>query len=165
MKNYAKKIGPLLVICLITGLISASTVALAAESVSFTLRKSVGYKLGNDIQGDMTITGTGTAGIVKMELYFNTTLVDSSNSNSLAFNFNTGDYQLGAYIITLVGYDSSDTQYNSSQTFTFVSPSAGHTILVIVLGISAAAIVGVVTWRYLRKRRSKNVVDDNNGID
>ena len=135
------------------------------NSVSFTLRKSVGYKLGNDIQGDMTITGTGTTGIVKMELYFNKTLVDSSNSNSLAFNFNTGDYQLGVYIITLVGYDSSDMQYNSSQTFTFVAPGTGSAILGIALGISAAAIAGVVVWRYLKKRRNKNVVDDNNGID
>jgi hypothetical protein len=153
MKNYAKKIGPLLVICLIIGLISASTVALAADSVSFTLRKSVGYKLGNDIQGDMTITGTGTAGIVKMELYFNTTLVDSSNSNSLVFNFNTGDYQLGVYIITLVGYDSLDTQYNSSQTFTFVAPGAGNAILGITLGISAGVVVVAVAWRILKKRR------------
>jgi hypothetical protein len=155
MKNYAKKVCPLLVICLITGIISVSTVALAAESVSFTLRKSVGYKLGNDIQGDMTITGTGTGGIVKMELYFNTTLVDSSNSDSLTFNFNTGNYKLGVYIITLVGYDSSDTQYNSSQTFTFVSPGAGNAILGITLGISAGVIVVAVAWRVLKKRRGK----------
>ena len=85
MKSYAKKIGPLVVICLITGIISASTVTVAAASVSFTLRKNVGYKLGDEIQGDMTITGTGTAGIVKMELFFNTTLVASSDSNSLVF--------------------------------------------------------------------------------
>ena len=125
------------------------------NSVSFTLRKSVGYKLGNDIQGDMTITGTGTAGIVKMELFFNTTLVASSDSNSLVFNFNTRSYKIGFYIITLVGYDSSDMQYNSSQPFTFVSPDVGNSLLVIVLGISVVAIVAGVAWRILKKRRGK----------
>lgn len=146
-------------LAILTGMLFVESV-LAAESVSVTVLRRTGVDWGFKINGDLTVKGSGSEGIVRMELYFNETLVANSSSNYIVYYFNTEEFPDGSYIIQLRGWDSSGNTVTDEVNKTFFTMSdteeIGFLVGVIVF------ILGAVGVSYFMKK--KNSTDKSNQI-
>ena len=129
----------------------------AQEEEILTLRvsKNVGTGgIGNKIEGDFTITGTGPEYILNLTLIFNGTQVFFESDNELKFRFNTKDYPIGLMNITLVGKDNEGTTYTKTIFKDFISPEVGNWIMIISIGIVLISL-GIKLVSYLKEKRNE----------
>lgn len=125
-----------------------------SDKLSLSVQRNMGTAIGDQIEGDFTIHGSGDEDIVALELYFNETKVADSSSNSLDFRFNTKDYWIGDVNITLKGFDGNGVEFQYSTLKNFLSPTIGILIIigvVILIGIS----VGMSLYYNLKNRKGK----------
>ena len=135
------------------------------EVLSLRISKNVGTGIGDKIEGDFTITGSGPDYILNLTLYFNGTQVAFESNNELKFRFNTKDYAIGLINITLVGKDNEGTTYEKTIFKEFISAEIGNWILIIV-GSIALISIGIKLASYLKTKRKEKqgTTDKKNNI-
>jgi hypothetical protein len=132
----------------------------AAESVTLSLSRELGTALGSKIQGNFKAIGKGSAGIVRMEFLINGEIVAESDSNRLEYRFNTADFEIGDYNLTMIGYDALENAVQDTELVEFLSPSINIIIILIIV-----PIVGLSIWfKYIKPRR-KPVQKTDVGIE
>ena len=130
------------------------------DILSISVSKNVGTGIGDKIEGDFTITGTGPDYILNLTLFFNGTQVSFESDNELKFRFNTKDYTIGLMNITLVGKDNEGTTYAKTIFKDFLSPEVGNWIMFIAIGIVLISL-GIKLASYLiDKRKDKQGVNE-----
>jgi hypothetical protein len=158
MRIFKKKNQKLFTIMLLFAMfvISGLTIVepgVAQESVSVRVIRRTGVDWGIKINGALTVKGTGSSGIVRMELFFNGTSVANSTTNSLTYDFHTDEYLEGKYLILLQGWDSNGNVYTAETSKTFFYMSGGQEIGLIVGVI--VFIIGALGVKYFMQKRNK----------
>ena len=110
-------------------------------SLTLSIDRNVGMAFGGFIQGSFTIRGSGPEVVQNLTVYFNGEEVHFVTGNSIAWQFNTGDYQEGATNITLLGLDDVGASYYATRQVTFIGSIVGN---VITIGILALVVVLVL---------------------
>ncbi|MHA1522252.1 MAG: hypothetical protein ACTSRK_18925 [Promethearchaeota archaeon] len=124
-----------------------------SDKLSLSIRKNMGTGIGDKIEGDFTIVGSGDEDIVSLELIFNGTQVANSTTNSLNFRFNTNDYEIGEMNITLRGFDGSGDVFQYTTFKEFLDPTIGNYILIGV-AILIVISVGASLYKYTKDRKA-----------
>jgi hypothetical protein len=134
---------------------------IAEESVSFGLTDRVGTGFGEKIEGDFTLKATGSAGIVRMAVYFNGEEVYNTTGNSISWRFSTKNYATGPTNITVIGWDNQGVAVQSSKNFEFLAPEM---TIIFTVGVIAIAIVAtILKYRYrARKQNPKQIKESVN---
>lgn len=128
------------------------------EVLSLGISKNVGLDIGDKIEGDFTITGSGLDNILNLTLLFNGTQVAFESDNQLTFRFDTKDYPLGLMNITLIGEDNEGMVYKKTIFKEFVSPKVGIWVLIIVgviAFLSSVIIVLILVFGSKKKQNEK----------
>jgi len=135
------------------------------EILSLGIKKNFGTGIGDKIEGDFTISGSGPDNILNLTLFFNGTQVAFESDNQLTFRFDTKDYSLGLMNITLVGEDSEGMVYNKSIFKEFISPTIGNWIIAIAIGIVLIS-GGLKLASYMKNKRNEkqSATDKKNNI-
>jgi hypothetical protein len=155
-KNYQRMVIAILGCSIILSLML--NIALAEPSVSMKLKRNVGTDMGDGrrIEGDWTITGTGSAEVTRMELFFNGNKTAESANNSLSFRFNTRDYAIGETNITLIGYLANGEAVQTTEIREFLDPAATDRFLYITLTITGIIVVGSIVIAIIAKKKQNN---------
>jgi len=115
--------------------------ATAQETLPLTLDRNFGTGLGGLIQGTFTLRSTGPEAVQNLTVYFNGDQVHFVTGNTIAWQFNTGDYLSGAMNITLFGVDDLGTTYIASRQVTFLGGAASN---IFTYGIIALVVVAIL---------------------
>ncbi|MHA2601501.1 MAG: hypothetical protein AM324_005130 [Candidatus Thorarchaeota archaeon SMTZ1-83] len=122
-------------------------------TLSLSVDRNVGIGFGNIIQGSFTIRGSGPAEVQNLTVFFNGEQVHFVTGNTIAWQFNTGDYAPGSTNITLFGMDDSGGTYSTSRDVFILS----ETMAIVILGGVMVLVVILVVAKYgpmLRKKRA-----------
>lgn len=122
-------------------------------TLSLSVDRNIGIGFGNIIQGTFTIRGSGPAEVQNLTVFFNGEQVHFVTGNTIAWQFNTGDYAPGSTNITLFGIDNSGGTYSASRDVFILSEA----IAIVILGGVMVLVVILVIAKYgpmLRKKRA-----------
>ena len=136
----------------------------AFNPLQFSLDRTDGYQLNNDIQGHFELTVTSPSNLVLVQIYFNDTSEANLTTSPFSWAFDTDNYSLGVTNITVIGYDASNNTYQGSSVLNFVSSSVNipyDVLLVVVLAIASVLIV----FSIRRKLKKKPIKSDNVNIN
>ena len=126
-------------ILLLIGLVSCLPVQTAAQgSLTLSLDRNIGTALGPLIQGTFTLRGSGPEAVQNLTVFFNGEQVHFVTGNTIAWQFNTGDYSSGAMNVTLFGVDNVGGSYVASRQVTFLG---GVVSDIFTIGIIAFVVV------------------------
>lgn len=129
-------------ILLLVGLISCIPMQAAAQgSLTLSLDRNIGTALGPLIQGSFTLRGSGPESVQNLTVFFNGDEVHFVTGNTIAWQFNTGDYPSGAMNITLFGVDDDGASYVASRQVTFLGGAASN---IFTFGILALVVVAIL---------------------
>lgn len=92
------------------------------EVLSLIISRNYGAILGDKIEGNFTISGSGPDYISNLTLFFNEIQVAFEHGNQLTFQFDTNNYPLGLMNITLIGEDCKGNIYKKVIFREFISP-------------------------------------------
>jgi len=138
-RHTLKNIGALL---LIVGFISVIPMNAAAQgSLTLNLDRNFGTALGGLIQGTFTLRGDGPEEVQNLTVFFNGDQVHFVTGNTIAWQFNTGDYPSGAMNITLYGVDDVGGEYLATRQVTFLGGAASNIFTVAVITLVVVAIL------------------------
>lgn len=152
-------------ICLITSILIGCLgfgmffdFTIADPTLTLKLKRNVGTDMGDNlrIEGDWTITGTGSNDIVRMDLLFNDNITAQSTNNSLSFRFNTRDHPIGTTNITLIGYLSNGSSIQTTEIREFMDPEETDRFLYITLSITGIIVVLSIVIAIISKKKQKS---------
>ena len=127
---------------LLVGLISCLPMQVTAqEPLTLSLDRNIGIALGPLIQGTFTLRGSGPEAVQNLTVYFNGDEVHFVAGNTIAWQFNTGDYPSGAMNVTLFGMDNTGVSYSASRHVTFLGGVVSN---VFTFGIIAFVVIVVL---------------------
>jgi hypothetical protein len=139
MKSHRYNLRHIGAILLIVGVVSVIPMNAAGQgSLTLSINRNVGMAFGPIIQGTFTLTGNGPEDVQNLTVYFNGDEVHFVIGNSIAWQFNTGDYPGGSTNITLFGVDNVGVRYTASRQVTFIGGIVSN---VITFGIIALVVV------------------------
>ena len=132
--------------------------ALAEPSVTLKLKRNNGTDMGDNlrIEGDWTITGTGSNDIVRIDLLFNANITSHSDNNLLSFRFNTREYAIGTTNITLIGYLSDGISVQTTEIREFMDPAETDRFLAITLSIAGGIVVLSIVIAIISKKKQNS---------
>lgn len=140
------------IITLIVGVASFVLTVSAESPISVALRRNMGSEYDNNISGDWTLKAEGPTNLIFIAVYFNGTMQANASSNEISWNFQTENYEVGTYNITVIGWDEQGNQYQSDSIVRNFMESNDGVILGIIGGI--AGVVGLIAIiQYVRKKR------------
>jgi hypothetical protein len=113
----------------------------AQETLTLTLDRNFGTAIGGLIQGTFTLRSNGPEAVQNLTVYFNGDEVHFVTGNTIAWQFNTGDYASGAMNITLFGVDDLGTTYIASRQVTFLGGAASNIFTIAILSLVVVAIL------------------------
>ncbi len=153
--SYNRKISRTLCIAFLAlGLLSILPVTVSAqETLTFTINRNVGMAFGSYISGTYTINGNGPETIENLTVYFNDIKVHFVTGNTIAWLFNTANYDGGATNITLIGITGSGENYTTSQVVVFIAESISTIITVGIIVLVVVLILAKYGSRLLRLRK------------
>ena len=123
LKQHSLKISQSVIVILLTlGILSVIPMTISAQdTLSFSVNRNVGMAFGSYISGTYTINGNGPDTIDNLTVYFNDVEVHFVIGNTIAWQFNTANYDGGATNITLIGITESGEIYAASQVVVFIA--------------------------------------------
>ena len=124
-------------------------IGVATATVQISLRRDFGIDFFEWIQGQFTITGTGSGDIIELQLYFNDYLVKSVAGNSLSFSFSTDAYPPGRVNITLIAICSDYSRAQQTIVKEFMDPAVN---IYLVVGVIIVVCVALY-FKYGRRKR------------
>ncbi|TFH06857.1 MAG: hypothetical protein E4H14_09830 [Candidatus Thorarchaeota archaeon] len=122
------------------------------DTLTFSINRNVGMAFGNYISGTYTLQGSGPTSIQNMTVYFNGEQVHFVTGNTIAWQFNTANYEGGGTNVTLVGITDTGVLYNSSQTVVFIADSLSTLITIVIIALVAVLILAKYGPRLMRLR-------------
>ncbi len=129
----------------------------AQDDLSFTLQRNFGTALGNSITGVFTLRSTGPDTIIGFIVYFNGISVYMVESNPIAWQFDTADYDGGATNITLFGWDAENETYVAQKQMYFLGNEISN---IIIFGVIAlVAVLFIAKYGPMIARRAKKSSD------
>ena len=150
--RYSSKIVTFAIAVLMISLtVSGITNTAAQDDITFSLHRTFGTALGNNIQGTFTLSGTAPSTVSNLTVYFNDVQVHFEEGNTISWQFYTGDYNSGSVNITLIGKDVSGEVYSVTKSYVFFT---GIQTNLITGGIIALVVVTVLVKYGSRLRKS-----------
>ena len=122
------------------------------DTLTFSINRNVGIAFGNYISGTYTLQGSGPISIQNLTVYFNGEQVHFVTGNTIAWQFNTANYEGGATNVTLVGITDTGTSYDSTQTVVFIGDSVNTLITIGIILLVAVLILAKYGPRLIRLR-------------
>jgi hypothetical protein len=122
------------------------------DTLTFSINRNVGMAFGNYISGTYTLQGSGPTSIQNLTVYFNGEQVHFVTGNTIAWQFNTANYEGGAMNVTLVGITDTGTSYDSTQTVVFIGDSVNTLITIGIILLVAVLILAKYGPRLIRLR-------------
>lgn len=144
---------PVIVLLLTLGMLSFIPMTISAQdTLSFTVNRNVGMAFGSYISGTYTINGIGPETIDNLTVYFNDVEVHFVTGNTIAWQFNTANYDGGATNITLIGITGSGEAYTASQVVVFIAEGISTMITIGILALVVVLILAKYGPRLMRMR-------------
>ena len=144
-----------------------SIIAQGEDVLSLGISKNFGTDIGNKIEGNFTISGSGPDSILNLRLLFNGTRVAFEPGNQLTFQFETKDYPLGLMNITLIGEDCEGIIYKKVIFREFVSPKVGSWLVIlafVITFISVSVMLIIVSYRKKKKNEKESITEKKKRI-
>jgi len=142
-------LGGMLVLCCAAQEVGAVSV----YSLPFSLSRTNGYALGDDIAGQFVLSVNGPSNLTLVQVLFNGTVVHNETKGSFSWAFNTGSYPVGLVNITVIEHDSELNIYQSNQTWDFVPPGTGNDIAIIAIVIAIVLVAVLIPVKVIRQRK------------
>lgn len=132
-------------VLLVVGLVSSVPLNAAGQgTLTLTLDRNIGMALGSLIQGTFTLRGSGPEDVQNLTVFFNGEEVHFVTGNTIAWQFNTGNYPGGSTNITLFGVDDVGGTYVASRQVTFLGGAVGNAVTIIIITL----VVVIVLAKY-----------------
>ncbi|MHA1930636.1 MAG: hypothetical protein ACTSV2_18860 [Candidatus Thorarchaeota archaeon] len=125
----------------------------AQDEFTFALNRTFGTAIGNSITGVFTLRSSGIDSIIGFIVYFNNVSVYMVESNSIAWQFDTADYDGGDTNITLYAWDAENETYVAQRQMYFMGSGISDVIMFGVIGLIVVACL--VKYGPMIVRRSK----------
>ena len=122
------------------------------DTLTFSINRNVGMAFGNYISGTYTLHGSGPTSIQNLTVYFNGEQVHFVTGNTIAWQFNTANYEGGATNVTLIGITDTGTSYDSTQTVVFIGESINTIITIVIITLVAVLLLAKYGPRIMRLR-------------
>ena len=122
------------------------------DTLTFSINRNVGMAFGNYISGTYTLHGSGPTSIQNLTVYFNGEQVHFVTGNTIAWQFNTANYEGGATNVTLIGITDTGTSYDSTQTVVFIGESINAIIIIVIITLVAVLLLAKYGPRIMRLR-------------
>ena len=129
----------------------------AQDELSFTLQRNFGTAIGNSITGVFTLRSSGPDTIIGFIVYFNGDSVYMVESDSVAWQFDTADYDGGETNITLLGWDAEDETYVAQKQMYFLGNEISNIIMFGVIAL--VAVLFIAKYGPMIARRAKKSSD------
>jgi hypothetical protein len=133
-------------------------------SLTISLDRNFGTGLGSLIQGTFTLRGSGPEAVQNLTVYFNGEQVHFVTGNTIAWQFNTGDYPSGSTNITLFGVDDVGAIYIASRQVTFLGGAASNIFTFGILALVVIVILARYGPRLMGLRKSEPRTNSNVNI-
>jgi hypothetical protein len=151
-KSYRYMLRYLGAILLIVGVVSVLPMNAAAQgSLTLSLDRNIGLGLGPLIQGSFTLRGSGPEEVQNLTVYFNGEQVHFVTGNTIAWQFNTGDYPSGSTNITLYGLDDTGMEYYATRQVTFIGGLASNLFTIGILAFVVIVVLAKYGPRLMKK--------------
>jgi hypothetical protein len=138
----------------LVGLISSLPLqSTAQESLTLSLDRNVSMHLGSLVQGTFTLRGSGPEAVQNLTVYFNGDEVHFVTGNTIAWQFNTADYQGGSTNITLFGVDNVGATYYATRQVMFIGGVVSNVITIGVITLVAVLILAKYGPRLMALRK------------
>ena len=124
----------------------------AQDTLSFSVNRNVGMAFGSYISGTYTINGNGPDTIDNLTVYFNDVEVHFVIGNTIAWQFNTANYDGGATNITLIGITESGEIYAASQVVVFIAEAISTVVTIVIIALVIVLILAKYGPRLMRMR-------------
>lgn len=131
---------------------SISLNATGQDTLTFSINRNVGMAFGNYISGTYTLQGSGPTSIQNLTVYFNSEQVHFVAGNTIAWQFNTANYDGGSTNVTLVGITDTGVLYDSTQTVVFIADSLNTLITIGIIALVSVLVLAKYGPRLMRLR-------------
>jgi hypothetical protein len=135
----------------------------AQNEIELHLTEIWGAENPQYIAGQYKITAKSTIPLILMKLYFNDEYIKNTTTDTLIFEFDTSEFEMGIMNMTVVGWDQAGNQYQNSIIKTFGSTTPTITIIIII-GLIAGGIFTILILAS-RKKERKSVNKEDISID
>ena len=154
LKQHSLKISQSVIVILLTlGILSVIPMTISAQdTLSFSVNRNVGMAFGSYISGTYTINGNGPDTIDNLTVYFNDVEVHFVIGNTIAWQFNTVNYDGGATNITLIGITESGEIYAASQVVVFIAEAISTVVTIVIIALVIVLILAKYGPRLMRMR-------------
>jgi hypothetical protein len=159
-KNMKMIVGLFFLTTMIIGVLGSS--GAINPSLELKMKRNVGTDMGDNyrIEGDWTITVTGSSDIVFIVLQFNGENITNASGASLKFQFNTRNYAIGDTNITAIGWTAEGAVAQSSKLMYFMDPEDTDAILIwtfVGVGGLFALIIIIKVYQYKKQKTAKPI--------
>lgn len=130
--------------------------ASAAPVLTLSWYKNNGFGIGNDINGEWTITAEGIQNTTThVEFYVDNQLQQNDTAMPFSWNFNTQDFTEGAHSIKAVAYDSVGQSGTAVAERSFVGFPINYVVGTVVFVVVVLIISLIVTWFWIQKKANQ----------
>ncbi len=124
--------------------------------MSLSWYKNNGFGMGNDINGEWTITAEVPQNTTShVEFYLDDHLEFNDSSAPFSWNFNTTDYPEGTHNVKAVSYSTTGETATTAAERNFVGFPVASVVGIIVLIVVVFAVTLVVTWFWIKKKANE----------
>jgi len=148
---------------LVTGALVSPAFGQEGTELRLTVRRTFGYRGGDQIQGRFALGVEGPAGLVQVTFLMDGEVIAEDRESPFEYGFHTGDYPLGPHRLMAIGrLASGEDLLSAERNFDFVTAeaswaAAGRIVVPLlfgVLGLILAATVVPVLFSLKGGKRS-----------
>jgi hypothetical protein len=162
------KPGHVLLACLCTALIAAFTVdsALAqAGNLTIGLHRDFGYGLGDQIQGNFTISARGPDDLVRVSFLLDGQEIGAATQAPFKISFNTDQYSTGRHVFSATGRTASGQELTSNTISVQIVSGQSSTLgLIVAVGVVLGIILLATLLPLLMSGRRRRPVGQGYGM-
>ena len=156
LHSYSNQRKTLRIICvLFVSIALVSSLSLNAsgqDTLTFTINRNVGMAFGNYISGTYSLQGSGPTSIQNLTVYFNGEQVHFVTGNTIAWQFDTANYEGGATNVTLVGITDAGVSYDSTKTVVFIGGAINTMITIGIIALVAVILLAKYGPKLMKMR-------------
>lgn len=146
----------LIIVCIFLALSVFAGAVAAAPSLRLDFYKDNGYGMGDDIQGQWTITASVSSDVVRVEFYLDGQLQENATSTPFSWSFNTAEFSENKHMFTVISYDSSGATAESERQANFVEFPVSFVVAIIGIIVAITLVALVVSVYRIRKSNAKH---------
>ena len=151
--NQRKTLRIICILFVTVGLMSSLSINVAGQdTLTFSVNRNLGLGFFNYISGSFTLRGSGPDTIQNLTVYFNDVEVHFVTGNTIAWQFDTGNYDGGATNITLIGITTSGESLSSSQMVVFIGEALNTMITIGIIALVAVLLLAKYGSRLMKLR-------------